>query len=195
MPNSFTVNKTEATNKIVFVSFDGNVDTDQLPFELGTGLFDTKRFTIARETRDKRRVEKTGLNNFLNIFEVTKLDEGIIFLRNQVLNNSGFCGWCLIGLFEFLLNSQVPLTTTSFEITKFLSDSHIVVTIHCTPCTNIRCSDVVTVEGLKRAGDVFGGECHSGSFQQSHYKGLGRPNDPPLGQFVNWSTDQVHELT
>ena len=91
MPNSFTVNKTETTNKIVFVSFDGNVDTNQLPFELGTGLFDTKRFTVVRETRDKRRVEKTGRNNLFNIFEVTKLDEGIIFLRNQVLNNSWFC--------------------------------------------------------------------------------------------------------
>ena len=171
MPNSFTVNKTETTNKIVFVSFDGNVDTDQFPFELGTGLFDTKRFTVARETRDKRRVEKTGRNNLFKIFEVTKLDEGIIFLRNQVLNNSWFCGRSLISFFKFLLDSKVPLTTTSFEITKFLGDSHIVVTIHCTPGTNIRCSDVVTVEGLERAGDVFSGECHSGSFQQSHYKG------------------------
>ena len=30
MPNSFTVNQTEPTNKIVLVSFNGDVDTDQL---------------------------------------------------------------------------------------------------------------------------------------------------------------------
>ena len=60
MPNSFTINQTEATNKVIFVSLDSNVDTNQFPFELRTRLLDKERFTIAREARDKRRVEKTG---------------------------------------------------------------------------------------------------------------------------------------
>ena len=88
MPNSFTINKTKPTNKVIFVSLDCNVDTNQFPLELQQG-FDKERFTIARETRDKRRVEKTGLNNFFNIREVTKLDEGIIFLWDKVLFDCG----------------------------------------------------------------------------------------------------------
>ena len=31
MPNSFAVNKTETTNKIILVGFNGNVHTDQFP--------------------------------------------------------------------------------------------------------------------------------------------------------------------
>ena len=85
MPNGFSANKTEATNKIIFISLYCDVDSDEFPSELGTRLFDRKRFTVARETRDKRRVEETGLNNFLNITKIAKLDEGIIFRGDKVL--------------------------------------------------------------------------------------------------------------
>ena len=87
MPDGVAINKAETTNKVIFISFDCNVYTDEFSSELGTSLFDRKRFTIARETRDKRRVEYTGLNNFFNITEIAKLDEGIIFLRDKVLFN------------------------------------------------------------------------------------------------------------
>jgi hypothetical protein len=52
---------------------------------LSTSLLHTERFTITRQTRNKRWVENTGLNNAFNIFKITKLDEGIIFFRNKVL--------------------------------------------------------------------------------------------------------------
>ena len=81
VPNGFSTNKTETANKIIFISLYCDVDSDEFSSELGTCLFDRKRFTIARETRDKRRVEETGLNNFFNVTEITKADEGIIFLR------------------------------------------------------------------------------------------------------------------
>ena len=87
MPDGVTINKAETANKIVFIGFDCNVYTDEFSSELGTRLFDRKRFTIARETRDKRRVEETGLNNFFNITEIAKLDEGIIFSGDKVLFN------------------------------------------------------------------------------------------------------------
>ena len=57
MPNSCPIDKAETTNKIIFISFNGNVDTNQFSFVLGASLFNTERFAIARETRDKRRVE------------------------------------------------------------------------------------------------------------------------------------------
>ena len=87
VPDGVTINKAETANKIVFIGFDCNVYTDEFSSELGARLFDRKRFTIARETRDKRRVEETGLNNFFNITEIAKLDEGIIFSGDKVLFN------------------------------------------------------------------------------------------------------------
>ncbi len=65
MPYSVAIDKTETTNKVIFISLYRDVDSNEFSSKLGTRLFDTKRFTIARETRDKRRVEDTGLNNFL----------------------------------------------------------------------------------------------------------------------------------
>ena len=57
VPDGVAINKAETANKIVFIGFDSNVYTDEFSSELGTCLLDRKRFTIARETRDKRRVE------------------------------------------------------------------------------------------------------------------------------------------
>ncbi|BCU99207.1 MAG: hypothetical protein CM15mV26_0300 [uncultured marine virus] len=65
VPDGCTVNKAETANEIIFISFNSNVYTDEFSSELGARLFDRKRFTVARETRDKRRVEYTGLNNLL----------------------------------------------------------------------------------------------------------------------------------
>jgi hypothetical protein len=85
----FAINKAKTPNKIIFISFDGNIYTNQFTLKLRTRLFNTERFTITRKTRNKRRVKDTGLNNFFNIVKVTKLDEGIIFIRNKVLWCSG----------------------------------------------------------------------------------------------------------
>ena len=57
VPNGLSVNKTETTNKIIFISLYRDVDSDEFTSELSTRLFDRKRFAIARETRDKRRVK------------------------------------------------------------------------------------------------------------------------------------------
>ena len=57
MPNSLTINKTKTANKIIFISLDGDVDTNQLPLELRTSLFNQKRFTVTRETCNERRIE------------------------------------------------------------------------------------------------------------------------------------------
>ena len=54
VPDGFTINKAETANKIIFIGFDCNVYTDEFSSELSTCLFDRERFTIARETRDKR---------------------------------------------------------------------------------------------------------------------------------------------
>ena len=85
MPDGGTVNKAEATNEIIFISFDSNVYTDKFSFELRTRLFDTKRFTVTRKPRNERRIEQMGLENGLKIAKRTKVDEGIIFLWNKVL--------------------------------------------------------------------------------------------------------------
>ena len=52
---------------------------------LEQNLANRECLTVTRESSNERRVENTGLNNLFNIFKVTKLDEVIIFLRNQVL--------------------------------------------------------------------------------------------------------------
>ena len=71
MKNSFTVNKTETTNKIVFVSFDCNVDTNKLHVRVGT-CFDREGLTIARKSCNKSRIENTRLDNAFNISEASK---------------------------------------------------------------------------------------------------------------------------
>ena len=159
MPNSFTINKTKTTNKIILISFDGDVDTDQLPTQLSTGLFNTKRFTITRQTRNKRRVEETGLNNFLKIVKVTKLDEGIIFLWNEVLfdrRNHRRCGDGLFKLLTGFLHSQVPLTTGDFILIKSFSHSGIRDAVGGTVPTNITRSDLITVGIAECVDDVVG---------------------------------------
>jgi hypothetical protein len=85
MPYSVTINKAKPTNKVIFVGFDCDVDTNQFSLELSTSLFDSKGFSIPRKTRDKRRIEHMGFENGLNIAKRTKADEGIIFFWNKVL--------------------------------------------------------------------------------------------------------------
>ena len=120
MPDGCAVNEAKTANKVIFISLNSNVYTDQFSSELSTRLLNRERFTITRETRDKRRVEYTGLNNFFNITEIAKLDEGIIFLRDKVLFDCRHCSRCLEILLQFFLDSQVPLTTTNFELIEFL---------------------------------------------------------------------------
>ena len=72
MPNSFAINKTEPTNKIVFVSLDSNINTDQLPIRLSTCLLNRDGFTVARKTRDKDRVELFDLTTFLRSVKFPK---------------------------------------------------------------------------------------------------------------------------
>ena len=57
VPNGFSIDKTETANKVVFVSFNGDVDSDEFSSELGTRLLHRERLTVARETRNERRVE------------------------------------------------------------------------------------------------------------------------------------------
>ena len=85
MPYSVTIYKAKTTNKVVFVGFDCDVDTDQFSLELSTGLLDSKGFSIPRKTRDKRRIEQIGFENGLKIIKRTKVDEGIIDCWNKVL--------------------------------------------------------------------------------------------------------------
>ena len=54
VPDGFTINKAETANKVIFIGFDCNVYTDEFSSKLGTRLLDRKRFTVTRETRDKR---------------------------------------------------------------------------------------------------------------------------------------------
>ena len=85
MPDCGTVNKTEAANEIIFISFNSNVYSNQFPLKLRTRLFNTERFTITRKARNERRLEQIGLENGLKIAKRTKVDEGIIFFWNKVL--------------------------------------------------------------------------------------------------------------
>ena len=84
VPNSFTINKTKDTNKIVFVSLDSNVDTDQFSLEL-YNCSTPNVLPLPDRLCNERRIEETRFDNGLKIFKITKLDEGIIFLRNKVL--------------------------------------------------------------------------------------------------------------
>ena len=78
MPNGFTIDKTKSANEIIFISFNSNIYTDEFPTQLSTRLLNSERFTVTRETRNERRIKQIGLDNFFNITEVTKADEGII---------------------------------------------------------------------------------------------------------------------
>ena len=81
VPDGCTINEAETANKIIFISFDCDIYTDEFPTQLSTRLLNRERFAVARETRNERRIEReTGLNNFFKIVKITKLDEGIIFL-------------------------------------------------------------------------------------------------------------------
>jgi hypothetical protein len=146
VPNSFTIDQTETTNQVILISLNGNVYTDEFPFELRTRLFNRERFAIARESCNERRVEKIGLNNFFDICEITKADEGIIFLWDKVLFNGRKGSRCLVILLKFFLNSQFPLATTSLVFIKFLSNSLIGGAVNGTPCTNISSSYIFTIE-------------------------------------------------
>src|SRR5210317_2365252 len=164
MPNSSTINKTETTNKIIFISFNSNVYTDKFSSELSTCLLDRERFTITRKSSNECRIEKTGLNNFFNVTKIAKLDEGIIFFWDKVLFYGRQCCRCLISAFDFfhflLSHFKVPLTTSYFIIGKFVSDSLIVGTIHCTPSTNVSSSHRFTIKFLKRSADIVSRERH-----------------------------------
>ena len=151
MPDSVAVHKTKPTNKIVFISFYSNVYTNQFASELGAGLLDTKRFTIARETRDKRRVEETGLNNFFNVRKITKLDEGIIFLGDKVQFYCRFCSRCFECCFNFL-GSETPLTITNLVLIKALTDSGVGDSELISSFQNCLTTKLIT----KVVGDVLG---------------------------------------
>ena len=156
MPCSIPINKPKPTDEIIFIGFDGDVDTDQLPTQLSTGLFNRKRFTITRQTRNERRIEGAGLNNLANIAKITKLDEGIIFIRNEVLFYGRHTCRCFESLFQFFLDRKVPLTTTIFVVLKFLRDGRIRHTIHRTVCTKISRCNVVTVQTTEFYKEVLG---------------------------------------
>ena len=72
-------------NKIIFICFYRDVDTNKFPTQLSTRLFNRESLTVTGQTCNERWIEYTGLNNFFNIAEIAKADEGIIFTGNEVL--------------------------------------------------------------------------------------------------------------
>jgi len=154
MPHSSTINKAESTNKIVFISFNRNVYTNQFTLELSTRLLNRERFTVTRKTRNERRIEKIGLNNFFNIIKVTKLDEGIIFIRNKVLFHSRESSRCLVCLLHLTNNTrghfQIPTTTTSFVIFQTATHGLNVQTTRGTETFEIARGDFRTIQFFER---------------------------------------------
>ena len=148
MPNSIAVHETETTDEIVFVGFDSDVDTDQFTLKLRTRLFHRERFTITRKTRNERWIEKTGINNFFDIIKITKLDEGIIFLRNKILFGRRNHSRRLESAFDFfnlfLSHFKIPLGTTHLKRIKTLGYSLIRNIFRCTETTNISCRNSKT---------------------------------------------------
>ena len=145
MPNSCTIHKTKTTNQIIFISLNRNIHTNQFTTSLSTSLLHRERLTITRETRNKRWVKNTGLNNFFNIVEVTKLDESIIFIRNKILFQSRKSSrrrkTTFYFLNLFLCHFQVPLTTSNLIFFKIFCDSLIGTSITSTPTTNVGTSN------------------------------------------------------
>ena len=72
------------TKKVIFISLNSEVDTDTFTRQTCTSLFYTKGLTITRVTSDGDRVELSGLENFLDVRDVTPLDKGLILERNKV---------------------------------------------------------------------------------------------------------------
>ena len=72
VPHSLTVDKTETTDEVIFVSLYSDVDTDQLTSELGTRLLDSESFAVSRKSSNKSWVENLGFNNLLKICSVAK---------------------------------------------------------------------------------------------------------------------------
>ena len=122
MPDCGTINKAETANKIIFISFNGNVYTNDFTFQLSTCLFHTKGFTITRKTSNKAWVEKFGLNDFLYIREVSKLDKVRINLWNKILFYRRYNSRSSIGTFKFcflLLSSEVPLAIVVLNCCRY----------------------------------------------------------------------------
>ena len=171
MPDGFSINKTETANKIIFIGFDCNIHTDELSSRLSTRLLHCESLTITGESSNECRIEQAGLNNFFNITEVAKADEGIIFFGDKVLLNSRQSSRCLIitlNLFDFLwCHFKIPLATTNFILLNLFSHSLIITTIHSTPSTNITSRDGFSIQRLERSADVVCRKGHdvSGLFQ------------------------------
>merc|ERR1711991_1203989 len=99
VPNGFAIDKTESTNEIIFICFNRNVYTNKFPAQNRTRLLNRECFTVSRKTSNERWIKYTGLNNFLNISKVTKLDEGTIFTGNKVLFDRWHSSRTIIGDF------------------------------------------------------------------------------------------------
>ena len=125
MPHRLTVDKTETTNQVILISFDSDVNTNQLTLQLSTSLLHTESFSVTRKTSEEDRVILTRRKNLFNITKVTKADEGSIFRRNKVFDffHSRLSGRLIISLLQLLCSSQVPQTTLHLKRFQFLSES------------------------------------------------------------------------
>ena len=85
--NNVTVDEGVTTNQVVFIGFDGDVNTHTFALQLGANLLDHGGLTVTRQTRDEGRVEVVRLHNLREILIETKGNIGWVNVRNEVLDH------------------------------------------------------------------------------------------------------------
>ena len=85
--NNVTVDEGVTTNQVVFISFDGDVNTHAFALQLGTDLLNHGGLTVTRQTRDERWVEVVRLHNLREIAIETEGDIGRVNLWDKVFNH------------------------------------------------------------------------------------------------------------
>ena len=72
LPYSLTINKSETTDKVIFVCFNSNIDTDTFTLFLSANLFNHHSLTVTRKTGNIGRIKLLGLDNSTNVGKVTE---------------------------------------------------------------------------------------------------------------------------
>ena len=57
MPDCLTIQETETANQIILISFDGDIGTDEFPFQFGTDFLNQQGLTISGQARNKQRIK------------------------------------------------------------------------------------------------------------------------------------------